>query len=170
MKFSRQGYWSGSPFPSPGGLPNPGIEPGSPALQADSLPTELQGKPKVKAKSLSLVRLFATPWTVAHHAPPYMGFSRQEYWSASPFPSPGGLPDPGIKPRSPALQSDSLLTEVQFHSVAQSCPTLFDPMDYSTPGFPVHHRPLELTQTHVSSHDDPMNSLKRSYKGSPIKP
>ena len=42
--FSRQGYWSGSPFPSPGDLPNPGIEPGSPALQADSLPTELQGK------------------------------------------------------------------------------------------------------------------------------
>ena len=43
--FSRQGYWSGLPFPSPGDLPNPGIEPRSPALQADSLPTELQGKP-----------------------------------------------------------------------------------------------------------------------------
>ena len=42
MRFSRQGYWSGLPFPSPGGLPNPGIEPGSPVLQADSLPTELQ--------------------------------------------------------------------------------------------------------------------------------
>ena len=45
MRFSRQGYWSGLPFPSPGDLPNPGIEPGSPALQADSLLTELQGKP-----------------------------------------------------------------------------------------------------------------------------
>ena len=45
MEFSRQEYWSGLPFPSPGGLPNPGIESGSPALQADSLPTELQGKP-----------------------------------------------------------------------------------------------------------------------------
>ena len=45
MRFSRQGYWSGLPFPSPGDLPNPGIEPGSPALQAGSLPTELQGKP-----------------------------------------------------------------------------------------------------------------------------
>ena len=45
MRFSRQGYWSGWPFPSPGDLPNPRIEPGSPALQADSLPTELQGKP-----------------------------------------------------------------------------------------------------------------------------
>ena len=44
MRFSRQGYWTGLPFPSPGDLPNPGYEPGSPALQADSLPTELQGK------------------------------------------------------------------------------------------------------------------------------
>ena len=47
MRFSRQGYWSGLPFPSPGNLPNPGIEPGSPVLQADCLPTELQGKPYV---------------------------------------------------------------------------------------------------------------------------
>ena len=46
MRFSRQGYWSGLPFPSPRDLPNPGIEPGSPAMQADSLPTELQGKPQ----------------------------------------------------------------------------------------------------------------------------
>ena len=45
MEFPKQGYWSGLPFPSPGDLPNPGIKPGSPALQADSLPTELQGKP-----------------------------------------------------------------------------------------------------------------------------
>ena len=45
MGFPRQGYWSGLPFPCPGDLPNPGIEPGSPALQADSLPTELQGSP-----------------------------------------------------------------------------------------------------------------------------
>ena len=44
MRFSRQGYWSGLPFPSPGDLPDPGIEPGFPALQADSLSTELQGK------------------------------------------------------------------------------------------------------------------------------
>ena len=50
MKFSRQEYWSGLPFPSPGDLPNPGIEPRSPVLQADSLPIELQGKP-IKLKS-----------------------------------------------------------------------------------------------------------------------
>ena len=48
MGFSRQEYWSGLPFPSSGDLPDPGIESGSPALQADSLPTELQGKPLVE--------------------------------------------------------------------------------------------------------------------------
>ena len=56
---------------------------------------------KVKVNSLSHVQLFATPWTVAYQAPPSMGFSRQEYWSGLPFPSPGDLPNPGIKPRSP---------------------------------------------------------------------
>ena len=54
----------------------------------------------------------ATPWTVACQATLSMGFSRQEYWSGLPFPSPGDLPDLGIKPRSPALQADSLLTEL----------------------------------------------------------
>ena len=48
------------------------------------------------------------PWTVAHQAPPSMGFSRQEYWSGLPFPSPGDFPDPGIEPRSPTLQADPL--------------------------------------------------------------
>ena len=60
---------------------------------------------------LSHVRLFETPWTVAYQAPLFMGFSRQEYWSGLPFPSPGDLPDPGIKPRSPAMQADALLSE-----------------------------------------------------------
>ena len=66
---------------------------------------------KVKVKSLSRVQLLGTTWTVAHQAPPSMGFSRQEYWSELPFPSPGDLPDPGIKPRSPALQADTLTSE-----------------------------------------------------------
>ena len=65
----------------------------------------------MKVKSLSHVQLFATPWTVAHQAPLSMGFSRQEYWSGLPFPSPGDLPDPGIEPRSPALQADALTSE-----------------------------------------------------------
>ena len=58
---------------------------------------------KVKVKLLSRVRLFATPWAVAYQVPPSMGFSRQEYWSGVPLPSPGDLPDPVIEPRSPAL-------------------------------------------------------------------
>ena len=68
-------------------------------------------KVKVKVKSLSRVRLFATPWTVAYQAPPSIGFSRQECWSGLPFPSSGDLPDPGIKPGSAALQADTLLSE-----------------------------------------------------------
>ena len=109
---------------------------------------------------LSHVWLFLTPWTVARQVPLSMGFSKQEYWSGLPFPSPGNLPDPGIKLMfllSPA-SSDRFFTtsatweaqrEYQFSSVAQSCPTLYDPMDCSTPGFPVHHQLLELAQTHV---------------------
>ena len=62
---------------------------------------------KVKVKSLSHARLFVTPWTVGHQAPPSMGFPRQEYWSGLPFPSPGDLPDAGIEPRSPALQAEA---------------------------------------------------------------
>ena len=73
--------------------------------------------PAAAAKSLQSVRLFATPWTVAHQALLSMGFSKQEYWIGLPFPSPGDLPDrgiephPGIEPGSPALQADSLSSE-----------------------------------------------------------
>ena len=59
-------------------------------------------------KSLSRVRLFVTPWTVAHQALLSMEFSRQEYWSGLPFPSPGFLPNSGIEPGSPELQADAL--------------------------------------------------------------
>ena len=75
---------------------------------------------RVKVKSLSPVGLFATLWTVAHQVPPSMGFSRQEYWSGLPFPSPGNLPEL----RSPALQANSLPSEPPGNSkeseVAQS--------------------------------------------------
>ena len=64
-----------------------------------------------KVQPLSRVRLFATPWTVAYQAPPSRGFSRQEYWSGLPFPSPEDLPDPGIEPRSTAMQADSLWSQ-----------------------------------------------------------
>ena len=69
LGFSRQEHWSGLPFPSP-------------------MHESEKWKWKVKVKSLSRVRPLATPWTVAHQAPPSMGFSRQEYWSGVPLPSP----------------------------------------------------------------------------------
>jgi len=77
-------------------------------MQKDSLPSEPQ---KVKVKSLSHVGLFVTPWTVAYQVPPSMEFSRQEYWNGLPFPLPEDHPNPGIEPRSPALQADTLLSE-----------------------------------------------------------
>ena len=66
---------------------------------------------KVKVKLLSRVQLFATLWTVAYQASLSVGFSRQEYWSGLPFPSPGDLPDPEIEPRSPTLEADALPSE-----------------------------------------------------------
>ena len=54
----------------------------------------------------------ATQWTLAHQAPPFMGFSKQEYWSGLPLPSPADLPNAGIKPWSPASQADTLLSRV----------------------------------------------------------
>ena len=73
-------------------------------------------KEQLGKESFSRIWFLATPWTVAYQAPPSMGFSRQEYWSELPFPSPGELPDPGIKPislASPALQADSSTSELQ---------------------------------------------------------
>ena len=67
-------------------------------------------KCNTQAQLLSCVRLFVTLWAVACQAPLSMELSRQEYWSGLPFPSPKDLPNPGIKPRSPALQTDSLLS------------------------------------------------------------
>ena len=68
---------------------------------------------KRKRSSLSRVWLFVTPWTWAHQAPLSIGFSRSEYWSGLPYPSPEDLPYPGIEPRSPALQANFLPTEPQ---------------------------------------------------------
>ena len=67
---------------------------------------------KVKSES-EVTQSLATPWTAAYQALPSMGFSRQEYWSGLPFPSPGDLPNPGIEPMSPTLQADFLPAEPQ---------------------------------------------------------
>ena len=85
------------------------------------------------------------PWTVACQAPLSMGFSRQEHWSGLLFPSPEDLPNPGIEPRSPALQADSLPSEppaaaAAAAAVAQSlqlCLTLCDSIDGNPPGSPI---------------------------------
>ena len=66
---------------------------------------------KVKVKSLSRVRLFATPRTVAHQSPLPVGFHRHEYWSGLPVPAPRDLPNPGIEPGSPALEADTSTSE-----------------------------------------------------------
>ena len=65
----------------------------------------------MKVKLLNRVQLFGAPWGIAYQVLPSTGFSRQEYWSGLPFPSPGDLPDPGIEPRSPALQADTLTSK-----------------------------------------------------------
>ena len=85
------------------------------------------------------VQFCATQWTVTLQAPLNMEFSRQEYWSGLPFPSPGDLPDPGAEPAS--LKSHALAGELFIAAAAaatslQSCPILCDPIDGSPPGFP----------------------------------
>ena len=70
-----------------------------------------KGHRRSEVKLLSCVSLFEILWTVAYQAPPSTEFSRQEYWSGLSFPSPGDLPDPGIEPRSPALQAYALPSE-----------------------------------------------------------
>ena len=87
---------------------------------------------------ISLI-IIMTPWIVAHQAPPSMGFSRQEYWTGLPFPSPGDLPSPGIEPRSPTLQADALLPEPQGEPLKWkwkllSRVLLCEPMDYTVHG------------------------------------
>ena len=106
MKLCSLAHWSlpAVPCTSPWYM-------GTPALWDSALPWSCYNKvfiKWIKLKSLSHVRLFAAPWIVAYQAPLSMGFSRQEYWSGLPFPSPGNLPDPGIEPKSPALQADAL--------------------------------------------------------------
>ena len=112
------------PCPPPGDLPNSVIKPRSPALQSDSLLTELLGKPKnIGVGSLSLLQEI---------------FPTQES-------------NQGLLHCRQILYQGSF-TNILYQSVSsvtQSCPTLWDPVDCSTPGFPVHHQLPELTQTHV---------------------
>ena len=119
MEFSRQEYWSGLPFPSPGDLPHPWIKPSSPALQADSLLSEPPRKHQKISSVLvhSVTSNSATPWTIVHQAPLSMEFSSQEHWNTAISSSKETFLVslyqvyslyPGIKHGSPALQVDSL--------------------------------------------------------------
>ena len=103
--------------------------------------------------SFSCVWFFVTLWTIACQAPLSTGFSRQEYWRCCHFLLQGIISTHELNLCLLCLlhwQEDSLpLSSVQFSSVAQSCPTLCDPMNRSTPGLPVHQQLLEFTQTHV---------------------
>ena len=139
--------------------------------------------------SLSRVQLLATPWTIARQdcqALLSMGFSRQGYWSKLPFPSPGDLPNPGTELVSP-VSADKFFTaeppgmptrgypgfkaigQSSFCccSVAQSCRSLCDPIDCSTPGFPVHRYFPEFAQTHVHRDND---AIQPSHPLSPHSP
>ena len=128
MEFSRQEYWSGLQFPFPGNIPDPGIKPRSPTLQADALPSEPSGKPALKdsatatatAKSLQSCPTLCDP---IGGSPP---------GSPRPWDSPG---------KNTGVGCHFLLQCVKVKSereVAQSCPTFIDPMDCSLPGSSVH--------------------------------
>ena len=85
----------------------------------------------------SRVWLFDTLWTVAYHAPPSMRFSRQEYWSGLPFPSPGNLPDQGIEPGSPTLEADILTSEPPGKLTGLQRESLITPVVFTTSFIPV---------------------------------
>ena len=115
MGFSRQEYWNGLPFPSPGDPPDPGIKP-FPALATGLFTREPPGKPICECAVLGLVtQLCPTLCDPMNCGPPGSSVrgdsSGKEYWSGLLGLSPGDLPNPGIEPRSPALQMDSLPSE-----------------------------------------------------------
>ena len=132
----------------------------------------------------SHVWLFATLWTVAYQAPLPIGFSRQEYWSGLPCPPPEDLPDPGIKPESlkpsalaggfftilATCEAPYYISSVQFSSVAQSCLTLWDPINCITPGLPAHHQLPEFTQIHVHRVSDAIQPSHPLLSPSPPAP
>ena len=163
---------------SPPGSPVPGILQAR-TLEWVSISFSNAWKWKVKVKSLSRVKLLATPWTAAYQAPPSMGFSRQEYWSGVPLTSP---------PQELLLTKETLKTKfiawktllktqwhpkyvsVQFSSVTQSCPTLCNLMNHSTPGLPVHHQLPGFIQTHVHRVSDAIQPSHPLSSSSPPAP
>ena len=127
--------WEWVAFSSPGDLSDPGIEPGSPTLRADALPSEPPWG------------LFETPWTVQS-----LEIFRPEYWNeGQPFPSPGDLPNPGIKPRSPSLQADSLPAASQRKPICIPVWVLIEQVSLSL------SLSLSLSHTHTHTHTENLN-------------
>ena len=162
LSFSRQEYWSGLLFPSPGDIPNPGIEPTSPALADRFFTTKPSGKPRACT--------FPGPEHICIDMCAHLRASTWPHCSPSALPSKHVCQLSSVSSTLPTYRHAQLLIShvlgpyncpentvicalafhyIQFSSVAQSCLTLCDPIDHSTPGFPVHHQLLELTQTHV---------------------
>ena len=110
FSLRERGYLCRCLSPSPRGPPVKGSEDAYSVAWAEAQDPGVTYS-LLKVKSLSRLRPFATPWTVAYQAPLSMGFSRQGYWSGLPFPSLGDLPNSGIEPGSPTLQTDALPSE-----------------------------------------------------------
>ena len=133
--FSRQEYWSGLPILSPGKLPDPGIEPGFPELQVDSLPADLSRKPMVtltNPKERIQIGNIRNGKQVKTITVTEIKRIQRRYYN-----------------QFNDNKDERMKWTVQFSSVAQSCPTLCDPMNRITPGLPVHHQLPEFTQTRV---------------------
>ena len=101
-RFPRQEYWNGLPSPSPGVFPIQGLNRHLLHWQVDSFTMNHQGSPITTCAHAQSCLTLCESMDVACQAPLSMEFSRQEYWSGLPFSPPGDLPDPGIRPRSPA--------------------------------------------------------------------
>ena len=138
------------PSSPPGDLPNPGIEPRSPALQVDSLPYEPLAKSKnTGVGSLSLLQEIIPTQELNQGLLPFTQILYQLSYQGSPL---------------------NRFSSVQFNSVAQSCPTLCDPMNRSTPGLSVHHQLPEFTQTHVHRVSDAIQQSHPLSSPSPPAP
>ena len=157
MGFSRQQYGSGLPFPSSRDLPNPGIEPKSPVLQADSLPAEAPGNEDQTGNTGGLFN--ASSEMQCRSGPPHLFVPwgwRSSHQRMAAWDRESGdkcQPSPGNSEKALllgcTLQAGKPWIDRPCCSVAQSCPILCDPMDSSTPGLPVHHHLLKLAQTHI---------------------
>ena len=142
MEFSRQGYWSGVPFPSPGDLPKPGIEPTSPALAGGFFTTEPLGS--LYMCMYTYIYSFSDSFVITKYIRYYkilnilniVPCAINSYCFSTLY-------------TIMSISQSHCFCSVVLLSVAQLCPTLCNPKDCSMPGFPVLHHLLELAQTHV---------------------